>query len=72
MNLPAEQVERVRMAGLIHDVGKPYFADGSFFYKADPADLQAFLEEYLASSPLGMDGCAAFLLRDNLYESVPA
>jgi len=54
---------------LIRDIGEPYFEDGSFFYRADPADVQEFLAEYLATSPFGMDDCAAFLERDALYDA---
>lgn len=52
---------------LIRDVGEPYFADGSFFFRADPRDVQAFLAEYLAHSEFAMDDCASFLRRDDLY-----
>ena len=56
---------------LIRDVGNPYFADGSFFFRADPSDVEAFLQKYLEESPFAMNDCATFLRRDTLYE-VPA
>ena len=57
---------------LIEAPGKPYVRDGSFFYRADPRDVEAFLEEYLSTSAFGMDGCARFLKRDVLYDGVRA
>ena len=57
---------------LIRDVGVPYEAAGSFFYKADPKDVEQFLAEYLATSEFGMDGCARFLERDQLYALAPS
>jgi 3-dehydroquinate synthase len=53
---------------LIRDVGDPYHSEGSFFYRADPADVQQFLDEYLTTSEFGMTGCADFLRRDRLYD----
>lgn len=52
---------------LIRDVGEPYHSAGSYFYSTAPADVQVFLEGYLATSAYRMADCASFLKRDDLY-----
>jgi 3-dehydroquinate synthetase len=54
---------------LITDIGKPYMTKGSSFYAADPVDVEAFLEDYIANSPFGVDDCANWLRRDELYQT---
>ena len=51
---------------LIRDIGVPYHTNGSSFYPAAPADVRAFLAEFLATSEFGMPDCADWLRRESL------
>jgi 3-dehydroquinate synthetase len=55
---------------LIREMGVPYQSDNSFFFKADPRDVEAFLADYLATSEFAMTDCARFLERDQLYPAL--
>ena len=55
---------------LIRGVGDPYHEAGSFFYRADPKDVEQFLEDYLTTSEFGITDCAGFLQRDQLYDAL--
>ena len=57
---------------LIRGIGVPYHENDSFFFRADPRDVEAFLEEYLTESEFGIDACASALRRDQLYPAVTA
>lgn len=52
---------------LVHDVGVPYCSKGSYFYPADPHDVERFLEGYLSTSGLGLANCQEYLKREQLY-----
>lgn len=54
---------------LIRDVGVPYQTNGSSFYPAAATDVRDFLDDFLRTSEFGIDDCAAWLRRDELYAS---
>ena len=54
---------------LIRGIDSPYIGDGgSPFYRAQPADVEAFLDTFFANGEFALDDCAAFLDRDWLYK----